>query len=177
MEQHLHSIHCHLYLRTETIMFAVNCKHVGCPTTRTSKEHGHGTRIFFGTMERGCENLLSGCEQKGARTVILCRRTVNSKLYIFVFFSTNYFIFFFMLFFRSIESFFIFDCVCTKILISTHKYDFLIKDVFHLSSALKTSGIMIRPRVSAQNILFRDICNFFLMLHFEHIVIIWNNRW
>lgn len=51
--------------------------------------------------------------------------------------------------------------------------------VFHLSSALKTSGIMIRPHVSAQNTLFHDICNFlfFLMLHFEHTVIIWNNRW
>ena len=35
MEQHLHSIHCHLYLRTETIIFAVNCKQVGCPITRT----------------------------------------------------------------------------------------------------------------------------------------------
>lgn len=42
----------------------------------------------------------------------------------------------------------------------------------------KTSGIMIRPRMfSAQNILFHDICNFLLMLYFEHTVIIWNNRW
>ena len=38
MEQHLHSMHCHLYLRTETIMFAVNCKHVGWPTTRIRKK-------------------------------------------------------------------------------------------------------------------------------------------
>lgn len=28
-EQHLHSMHCQRYLRTETIMLSVNCKHVG----------------------------------------------------------------------------------------------------------------------------------------------------
>lgn len=28
-EQHLHSMHCHLYLRTEIIILAVNCRQVG----------------------------------------------------------------------------------------------------------------------------------------------------
>lgn len=49
IEQHLHSIHCHLYLRTETIMFAVNCKQVGCPITRTYARQG--TRNWDGTEE------------------------------------------------------------------------------------------------------------------------------
>ena len=31
IEQHLHSIHCQRYFFTEMIMFAVNCKQVGCP--------------------------------------------------------------------------------------------------------------------------------------------------
>lgn len=37
MEQHLHSMHCHRYLRTEMIMLGVNCRQVGCPAS--SKTH------------------------------------------------------------------------------------------------------------------------------------------
>lgn len=106
----------------------------------------------------------------------------NSELQAIVFFfSINY-----LLFFRC----FSFDHIAIEFLYKRRNMMLFdksdphtsttLQDVFHLSSALKTSGIMIRPHVSAQNILFHDICNFFfffLMLHFEHIVIIWNNRW
>jgi len=33
MEQHLHSMHCHRYLRTEMIMLGVNCRQDGWPAT------------------------------------------------------------------------------------------------------------------------------------------------
>jgi hypothetical protein len=59
IEQHLHSIHCHLYLRTETIMFAVNCKHVGCPITRRTYAR-HGTRIWDGVRNRDASRKVPG---------------------------------------------------------------------------------------------------------------------
>jgi hypothetical protein len=59
MEQHLHSMHCHRYLRTEMIMLGVNCRQVGWPTTNIKhciiiiqtlvqtmrKERGKGSKI------------------------------------------------------------------------------------------------------------------------------------
>lgn len=38
MVQYLHSMHCQRYLRTEMIMLAVNCRHVGCPDRPQSEQ-------------------------------------------------------------------------------------------------------------------------------------------
>lgn len=173
MEQHLHSIHCHLYLRTETIMFAVNCKHVGCPITRTYARHG--LRIWGRNEES-----VVGCEQKGARTFILCRRTVNSKL--------SFSFHFFSLFFFDKLHLFLDACLgrksnCTEQKRKSTMFDDLVHkcDSTCLSPFLstKTSGIMIRPRMFPHRIFYFviSVIFFFLMLYFEHTVIIWNNRW
>lgn len=38
MEQHLHSIHCQRYLRTERIILGVNWRHEGCPERPQSEQ-------------------------------------------------------------------------------------------------------------------------------------------
>lgn len=106
MEQHLHSIHCHLYLRTETIMFAVNCKQVGCPITRTYAHHGL-YRIWDGTRD------LSWDASRKVPGHLSCAEEQWTPSYRFLFI-------FSLLFFRQIA--FIFWCVI-KSQIELHKQE------------------------------------------------------
>ena len=168
MEQHLHSIHCHLYLRTETIMFAVNCKQVGCPTTRTYRIKG------CGRMDQGD---LTG-QQKGARTFILCRRTVNSKLSFRIidiwfllkdqfeprkFCFTNNFLQIEQQWTRSLILF-------TSAIFFKLKINFILS-VFHLSSALnvRNNETLFMFFFPHKVFLFDDTCNFWCCV-FEHTV-------
>lgn len=48
MEQYLHSIHCHLYLFTEMIMFGVNWRHDGWPERPQSEQDTKSSGTYLG---------------------------------------------------------------------------------------------------------------------------------
>lgn len=182
IEQHLHSIHCHLYLRTETIMFAVNCKQVGCPITRTYARQGTGNWD-------GTEEMLSWDASRKVPGQLSCAEeqwTPSYRSYFFI-----YYFYCYILFFFSRESTFSMLSSSSHRQIGFSRKRAVTENLAHKKD---TTLRCLSPFLSTKNVRNNDtsscfrteyfiswyICNFpffFLMLHFEHTVIIWNNRW